>query len=57
MFRRGKSRINKERLFRESFNEEGKVSKFESQRSKIVDRAFMMEAEWNNEIEEHWNEK
>lgn len=28
-----------------------------SERSKIVSRAFMVEAECNDEIEEHWNER
>lgn len=28
-----------------------------AERSKIVSRGFMMEAEWNDEIEEHWNER
>lgn len=45
------------RLFKESFSEEGKVSKFESQRSKVVGRAFMLDAEWNNEIKKHWNDR
>ena len=55
MFRWGEGSIETKRLFRESFHEEGKDNlNFNTEKSVIVNRAFTVEAEWRDEVEEHW---